>query len=510
NGDFAFSQRITYPAARTVGTVIGTLDIFALITTTNSRVCAEWLERGYVDRNILMVSHLFTSPYLGMAIWYVFDAYGHIPTDVTTTVELESIRHLSPHVHILKDNTTSTWILNFHREGGQSLNFAGPGFMKPKVWIIAASSAQMPCSADVQYVVEGYPQEKVSSEDLLRRKILTLSVESTHLADLDLLLAPQQLAIGTTATTNFPLSFAEKSITSTKRETYSYSAGLLSHFLGIGGKLRFRVHSTSSCLLTSKLRVFLWEHSQPQCRRPKFHTLTLMGLDWRAVIQAACCATANFGDSGARFWIMPLSAPRAPQTVETKFEFYIRILGIDVIPDLCRQINYKQRFGWFMISPSDKTTTELDFKIPSRIGNIGVKNTKCVNFTNAFAIMCATTGMHWGRCILHFTWSWHRNTEAGKNAREISQSRLEWVIVLQHIILGIRGILVYDNAYSIPFEFGSFAGPVISGGTPNEAENWVRVQSTSWQWIHAVTVSIEVLPGFRFYGRSAGPMTIPS
>nr|QWS70116.1 polyprotein [Artichoke Italian latent virus] len=511
NGDFAFSQRITYPAAATVGTVIGTLDVFTLITTTNSRVCAEWLERGYVDRNILMISHLSTSPYLGMAIWYVFDAYGHIPADVTTTVELESIRHLSPHVHILKDSTTSTWTLNFHREGGQSLNFAGSGFMKPKIWIIAASSAQMPCSADVQYLVEGYATGESFVRGLATEKVLTYPVEPTHLADLDLLLAPQQLAIGTTATTNFPLSLAEKSVTLTKRETYSYAAGLLSHFLGIGGKLRFSVHSTSSCFVTCKLRVFLWGTQPTTVQTAQIPHVDIDGAGTgELLIQSAFYTTANFGDSGARFWIMPLSAPAAPQTVETKFEFYIRILGIDVIPDLCRQINYKQRFGWFMISPSDTTTSELDFKIPSRIGNISVKNTKCVNFTNAFAIMCAATGMHWGRCILHFTWSWHRSTEAGKMKGDFAIQTGMGNSATTHHLGDTRVFSVYDNAYSIPFEFGSFAGPVISGGTPNEAENWVRVYSTSWQWIHAVTVSIEVLPGFRFYGRSAGPMTIPS
>nr|QWS70117.1 polyprotein [Artichoke Italian latent virus] len=511
NGDFAFSQRITYPAAATVGTVIGTLDVFTLITTTNSRVCAEWLERGYVDRNILMISHLSTSPYLGMAIWYVFDAYGHIPADVTTTVELESIRHLSPHVHILKDSTTSTWTLTFHREGGQSLNFAGSGFMKPKIWIIAASSAQMPCSADVQYLVEGYATGESFVRGLATEKVLTYPVEPTHLADLDLLLAPQQLAIGTTATTNFPLSLAEKSVTLTKRETYSYAAGLLSHFLGIGGKLRFSVHSTSSCFVTCKLRVFLWGTQPTTVQTAQIPHVDFDGAGTgELLIQSAFYTTANFGDSGARFWIMPLSAPAAPQTVETKFEFYIRILGIDVIPDLCRQINYKQRFGWFMISPSDTTTSELHFKIPSRIGNISVKNTKCVNFTNAFAIMCAPTGMHWGRCILHFTWSWHRSTEAGKMKGDFAIQTGMGNSATTHHLGDTRVFSVYDNAYSIPFEFGSFAGPLISGGTPNEAENWVRVYSTSWQWIHAVTVSIEVLPGFRFYGRSAGPMTIPS
>nr|QJX15639.1 polyprotein 2 [Red clover nepovirus A] len=506
-GDFAFSTSVTYPKAVSTGTVIGKIDLFESITGTNSRVCAEWLEMGYIDRNLRFISHLSAGPFLGAAIWFVFDAFGHIPVNVTTTIELESVRHLSPHVQILKDNNTDTWVVDFHRLCGQSLSFSGAGFLKPTLWVISASSTQLECSADVTFVLEAYATGERIVRGLATSSVLTYPIGPESLSDLDMILAPTQLELGAKAATATPLTLAEKSVSKSGIETYSYAMGVLSHFLGVGGTVRFSVHSTSSKFVSCKLRVVIWGTEPTLAQTGQMpHCDIIEGGSGELKIQSPFYSTANFGGEGAQFIVFPLSSPMAPQKVETKFEFYIRIHGIDSQPDLCKQINYKQRFGWFMVEPIEGNKTFQMF-IPSRVSNLTAKGAVCTNFINAFAIMCATTGMHWGRCIVHFTWAWKHNTELGKMKGNLS-FRTGMGITNAHIGETVF-FSVHDNSYSIPFEFGSFAGPVTSGGKSFEAENWIEIYTTSWDWIYSLTASVEVLPGFKFYGRSAGPMLKP-
>ncbi|AUD08128.1 polyprotein 2 [Red clover nepovirus A] len=506
-GDFAFSARIKYPKAVSVGTVLSKIDLFASITGTNSRVCAEWLEMGYIDRNLRFISHLSAGPFLGAAVWFVFDAFGHMPTNVSTTIELESVRHLCPHVQILKDSTTDTWVLDFHRSCGQSLSFSGTGFLKPTLWVISASSAQLECSADVTFVLEAYATGDRMVKGLATDSVLTYPIGPESLSDLDMVLSPTQLALGTHAATALPLTLAEKSVTTSGIETYSYAMGILSHFLGVGGTVRFSVHSTSSKFVSCKLRIIIWGTTPTIAQTGQMpHCDIIEGGSGELKIQSPFYSTANFGSEGAQFWVIPLSSPMAPAKVESKFEFYIRIHGIDSQPDLCKQINYKQRFGWFMVKP-EGTDREFQMFVPSRVSNLVIKGVDCTNFVNAFAIMCATTGMHWGKCIVHFTWAWKHDIEASKMKGNLSFGTGMGTKDVHHGETRIFSI--YDNSYSIPFEFGSFAGPVTSGGKPFEAENWIKIHTTSWNWIHSIMASIEVLPGFKFYGRSAGPMLKP-
>ncbi|QTJ95917.1 polyprotein [Poaceae Liege nepovirus A] len=510
NGDYAFGETIELPATVAAGTVLGSFNIFDSIQAAGTRVCNEWLRDGYVSHNLLMVSHLAPNSYSGVALWYIFDAYSKIPSDITTTMEPEIARSFGPHIQILREPNTATWLVDFYKMCGQTLNFSGSGYCNPKIWVVAASSVQLARSTAVKFRIEFY----VSGERLVRglaENPLVYPIQATHLRDLNLVLQPRQFALGTYAAINFPISLAEKQTTASGRIVYSYAAGLLSHFLGIGGTIHFVIDVLSSTFVTSKLRVAIWNGvpSTDQIAQMP-HVDVTSGEPASLVIQSPFYATANFGSSGASFFVSTLSAPMAPEALETAFEYSIRILGVEAAPQLCREINYKQKFAWFMFECIDSTKSDpIDLRVSSRLVNVTSTKVNVTNFVNAFAIMCATTGMHHGNCILHFSWKWHA-TEVGKQ-----QGRLSFVTgmgkktVQEHI--GDTMIFNYpQNSFQIPFQFGSFAGPVPSHGNPDDAENWIEIVSPNFSWITSVHVTVEVLDGFKFYGRSAGPLTVPA
>nr|CDN67477.1 polyprotein [Grapevine chrome mosaic virus] len=512
-GEFAFIHTIDLPTAVTEGQVLAKIDIFQKIQDAKSMVCVQWMQAGYVNRNLTFISHLAPSQFCGVALWYIFDAYGKIPSDVTTSLELEIARSLCPHVHVLRDPKTSVWTIDFHKICGQSLNFSGRGFSKPTLWVIAASTAQLPWSAQVTYRLEALAQGDEIAHGLATRSIVTYPISLDHLKDIEIMLPPRQMAIGNAGSINFPLSFAVQQKSSSGRIAYSYAAGLLSHFLGIGGTIHFKIQCTSSAFVTARLRVALWGDTitlEQLSQMP--HVDCDVGIVSSLKIQSPFFATANFGDSGARFWVTPMSSPMAPETMESKLEYYIQILGIDADPPMCRQINYDQRFAWFtLLRPSDpKLSKILKLTLPSRVCNIAYKEATVTNYVNAFAIMCATTGMHAGKCILHFSWTLNKGTSFKDLQGHISfySGMGDSTIGEHHGEFHLGGPL--SSSLAVPFEFGSFAGPVTSGGTPFASENWLRVETAHWDWLTSLTVDIQVLPGFRFYGRSAGPLTIPS
>ncbi|NON93402.1 hypothetical protein G9P83_29365, partial [Klebsiella pneumoniae] len=151
DGDFACGETITLPATSASGSILAKIDLISLIKNTNTRVCSEWLMDGYVSQNLRAVSHLAPNSFSGISIWYIFDAYGKIPADISTTIELEMAKCLSPHVQTLRDATTSSWVIDFHKMCGQTLNFSGPGFCKPTLYVVVASEFQLARSAETKF-----------------------------------------------------------------------------------------------------------------------------------------------------------------------------------------------------------------------------------------------------------------------------------------------------------------------------------------------------------------------
>lgn len=510
DGDFACGETITLPATSASGSILAKIDLISLIKNTNTRVCSEWLMDGYVSQNLRAVSHLAPNSFSGISIWYIFDAYGKIPADISTTIELEMAKCLSPHVQTLRDATTSSWVIDFHKMCGQTLNFSGPGFCKPTLYVVVASEFQLARSAETKFRLEFY----ATGERLVRglsENPLTYPIESGHLEDLDLILKSGSIAVGTYTMTKVPVSLAMRIDSAAKRQAYSYAAGILSHFLGVGGEITFSVHSTASTFVSCSLRIALWGTVPTTDELAQIPHVDVT-LDTKATlqIQSPFFATANFGDDGTAFYISTLCAPLAPETMETGFQYYIHIHGIKAKANLCREINYNQHFAWFMLEHLDTNITGMvSLKIPARMANLTSKEVQITNFVNALAIMCATTGMHFGKCTLHFSWNWFRGKLADQSGVFSIQTGMGKSTVAEHF--GGRHSFNYPATnFSLPFQFGSFAGPISCGGEPMAAENWVRLQIPNMKWITSLTVSIEVHDGFQFYGRSAGPLTIPA
>ena len=154
--------------------------------------------------------------------------------------------------------------------------------------------------------------------------VLTYPIGPESLSDLDMVLSPMQLALGTDAATTLSLALARKSITTSGIETYSYAMGILSHFLGVGGTVRFSVHSTSSKFVSCKLRIAIWGTIPTIAQTSQMpHCDIVEGGSGELKIQSPFYSTANFGSEGAQFWIIPLSSPMAPEKVESKVRIFI-------------------------------------------------------------------------------------------------------------------------------------------------------------------------------------------
>ncbi|MEG6507335.1 hypothetical protein, partial [Nitratidesulfovibrio sp. 1201_IL3209] len=169
-------------------------------------------------------------------------------------------------------------------------------------------------------------------------------------------------------------------------------------------------------------------------------------------------------------------------------------------------INYKNIVGWFLLEniETPRRTEELVLTLPSRCSNItlanakGIKHGKITNLVNPFAIMCATTGMQWGKVVLHFQWTLNAGVKLANTVGNVIISQGRGLnVATQHTGYLIQ-CATLDTSVAVPFEFGSFAGPVISGGVPFEAENWTRFETRFFHCMTTLCVSIEVLDGFQF------------
>nr|WEY36561.1 structural polyprotein [Horse nettle virus A] len=503
--NFLAVELVKMPSELKQGTILAKVNILDSIAANPTETYNRWLRQGYMDTDVMMVSHLASNVYSGLAIYYAFDGYGAMPADITTEVNMDQLRQFPCFIQVLSDASTNVHILDFGKLIGHTLFAGSKGFANPIIYVVVGTQCNFPTSTNGYFDLEFYSTGLKKERGFAHDAVLEYPISPNSLSDLGLTLLPQRVVLGSAAVCNFPFNWARstKSVT----QTYSYAAALLTHFLGVGGTVHLKLYVVSSVFVTCKLRVAMWNSIPDATILPIIPHVDIEARtqDLDLQIQDPFVCSSVFGDTGAQIVVAPLCTPFAPEKVESSFEFIICVKGITVETKLCKTINYTERFAWFMMEVKDaKNMTSL--LIPARCVDLKHPAADFTHYRNAFTIMCAATGMHGGDVILHFHWSM---TGGGKKASDM----VGQVSISAGMGPGAymyRGEIKYFNMLqdyaSMPIKFGTFAGPAPAVASTHEHLNWINFWvSDDWQYLKSLYVTIEVLPGFRFYGRSAGP-----
>uniref|UniRef100_A0AAT9JAQ1 Polyprotein n=1 Tax=Yunnan pine nepovirus TaxID=3115771 RepID=A0AAT9JAQ1_9SECO len=507
---FVFIEHIELPTAPTQGQILGVVDILAEIHATASVTVAKWAHQGYIDTDLDIVCHLPSNQYMGLALWFVFDACDRIPSTISKTLDLELARSLPTHLYVVRDETTSSFKLGLHRLLGQSIHFAGNGMVHPRLFVVAATSAVLPASVKGAFCIECFADELQYPRGLATQSVLQYPVDASKLEDLDFFLPPQSVALGTANGIEFSLAFATANTGGSLR-AYHYACGLLSHFLGVGGELDFTIRVTSSVFVTAKMRVAMWNALVSDSAMALLPYVDVE-VNQRAslLIQTPYYSTGCFGDTGAKLIVQFLCSPFAPEALESSFTFMVHIHGLKPHLPLCRAIDYTQRFGWFIATAFTGTGTDPFFlSIPSRCVDLTHTGATITNMKNAFSILCATTCAHWGKVVLHISWTSTKDktvstAEGYTNIYPVRGPPAESSAAHRG---GTDHYGPLQGSAAVPFEFGTFAGPTPMRSLSPANENWVNFYTNRAVTLSGIYVDIEVLPGFKFYGRAAGPFT---
>ncbi|WAJ59635.1 polyprotein [Paris nepovirus 1] len=506
--NFLAIQRVALAKEISQGTVLATIDLLAKFRTTSTGVYNRWLSKGYLDTNVKVVSHLAPNKFSGLALWFCLDAYGKFPAALSASIDQELVSCFPCHLQVLSDPSSNTFVLDWDVLVGQTLFVGGDSFATPKLYIVAATSTTLAMSASGAFCVEFFSEGEERVRALATNANAVYPLPASALRRLDLYLPSVQMQVGEETWKSFPISFAKQRKGSSGYKSYSHAAAILSHFQGIGGILKARIIVTSSQFVTATLRVALWNSMLLPAEMARVpHVDTQTGISFALQIQDAFYASSVFGDSGAAIYVAPLSTAYAPEMCDSNFEYILHIEGIKPALPLCRTINYEQKFAWFAMSPKSTTTT-LDLIINARNTDMVTTDLSVTNYVNPFALMCATTGMHWGKVLIHFSWTLNRGTKASEV--EGSVTIAEGFGDKMDIFRGnVQEIGIYNTRAVVPLEFGTFAGPTPSRELTFKHCNWIRFNCPKANKISSLFVAVEVLPGFKFFGRTAGPFIGP-
>nr|UWY10619.1 polyprotein [Potato virus B] len=507
--EYIGTEMCVMPPEARAGHIMRKISLLDTFRRVQGSAYNRWLNLGYMDCDIAFVSHLAGNAYSGVTVYFVLDCYNRLPESLSTEAFMSQITQFPLFIHVLSDSETSMHVIPLRKIVGHTVHVGGDAFANPTLYVVCGSRASSPVSVDGHFDVEFYTSGPLyDNAGFAPDSLLQYPIADRYLGDLDIVLPTKIIGIGSAAPVSFPLSWAlprtEHGFTS-----YSFGSAILSHFLGVAGTLDFTLYVVSSIFTSCKLRVLLWNSLPSNLFLPRIPHIDVESRTQRMQlrIQDPFVSSSTFGDTGAQLIVVPLCTVYTPEHIDSAFEFGITIHGI--VPDskLCRTINYTNKFAWFMMkvnTPSGMTAVD----VPARCVNLKHAAATFQHFVNPFTTLCSTTGLHGGDVILHFYWSLDKSKK--------KMSDLTGSVVISSgmgpptdFFRGeIKMFNMLECKASVPIQFGTFSG-VAPSTAPNHIHlNWIRFAlDGDWEVFNTLHVSIEVLPGFSFYGRTAGPFS---
>uniref|UniRef100_A0AAT9J7U6 Polyprotein n=1 Tax=Cederberg Conebush nepovirus TaxID=3115760 RepID=A0AAT9J7U6_9SECO len=502
--DFAGCQTVSCPKEVKSGTVLATINLHHLFVESNTRFSRMWQEKGYFTGDIYVKIHLASSVYSGLAFYHVLDCYSRIPSTYSGKMPGKIARQFKTFLHCLNDPDSSLYVFNVGKEIGGSLFFGDTGFAVPKLWITCATDSFVAFSKSFAFQVHFFcvpGREEVDSLEQIPYLEYPISCKALEMVDQFVSEMPFKIGANSSHSTSLA---AFTPAQDGNYKVFSWFDARLAHFMNIGGDITFEAIVSSNCFIRATMRAYIWSGStsfanlsqQPHAdfEGNAVFTLPVMG---------PFHAYSTGGSPSLTLRIVPLCEAYSPETVDGTFHLHVRIKSIRFDENIVRSIDYGATVAWFMLE-NDKRADLVELLIPPRCVDLQSKDFKIHNFRSPFAMLCATSGMHHGRVKLIFQWTLSENVELGKQKGTINFSK-----GCGKLTDNWRGAIYHFNSlttsHEMDFEFASFAGATISGEVNHEFQNWAYFASASGKTLSSITVSMQILPGMRFYGRSAGP-----
>ena len=501
-------NKVTIPAEQKIGTILSIFDVMNDARSFNNRLYSKWLLQGYMDANLEVHWAGALNSFTGTSYYIACDAYERIPAD-TEVLNKDVFTQLPGWLVVTRDATTFSHVFNVREIVGHNFYVGKSSVAKLRFVVISASDSQLELSAAsfATLIVHAVAVD-MACDQFETESYLEYPIQGSSLAQLNWYMPVETMTAGELGNKSYGLSLGAP-INNGEKAVYSHQAALLNHFLGYGGTVHAKIIITSSAFVNVCFNVYCYHTVASQAVQLQIpHTIAWSGKDFSFKIMSPFYSVPSRGNNQSFIHLWPLSGVEAPKEHASNVDLYLFIKGIDVDMRLTRAIDYSNTFAWFSVRAQQRliVSTPLSFKLTNYFGDFTLSTTGLTvkNYKNPFSFLCAASGMHYGKVKVHFEFNLtHSVTLGNLRGRSIITTGAGDEGEAQHG--NIRQYNMLDNHAVIPFEFSSFAGPTPSAdlGTFN---NWIIFNSNSWAQFESLAVSVEVLPGFRFYGKTCSPL----
>ncbi|AYF57454.1 polyprotein [Potato virus U] len=488
------------------GTFIGTIDFYDLVAKQHKSPYQQWLGSGLVDPEIQIKIFSGANAFMGTTVAIVHDFYNRL--DIATKLGGRLPRlvgNCMPQtLHPLSEGGVTIDTVNISRYLGHSLYISAKGFADPRFHVYIYDDNAVEAAEGWRLTVEILVRKATNTtEEVVDNALLTVPMAPSSFIELDI-----YKGFGSIALADEPLfvpigmNFASEVTYATGKTCLGFTQAKYRVYQGAGGRLQGRLRRVGTTLTSCILRLVMWWGSTyPTLEETS--AIPHVDMDLAKVdgsfdleIRSPYGRVPNREMQGYLV-IYPIGGPISPSGSTAPFNFSVYIGGIQATQQIPTLLLPDKEYVWCQLDAFNPGVVTFD--LPNHICDFTVVGAAVHLRSNPLSAIFGSCGFFKGSLSITLEW-----TQEGKLPDKGS------VVWIAHKYGTPADSEILDSCTSNSYlpgkctfllHTGDYTNANKPGGSGNKLQ-FITVWLGEASAVDNIRVSVRLMPGFSFYGRS--------
>uniref|UniRef100_A0AAT9J7W6 Polyprotein n=1 Tax=Senecio pinnatifolius nepovirus TaxID=3115776 RepID=A0AAT9J7W6_9SECO len=492
------------------GDFVGTVNFMAMMRTQARTPYLQALNAGMIDPVIQMKIYTGSTAFVGTTIVVVHDFYNRVDVDKLGSKLYRSVGNSFPQtMRPLNQGGCSVHTIDTRKYLGHTLFVKDLAFADPRFHVYIYDDNALPMAENWQCTLEFYVKVLPRTPfEIAKESCFEVGVQNFAYIDLDIYKGVGSIALaGKPTAVTIPLHFGEPAEYATNKISFGFTQAIYRCLQGTGGYLHGQITQIGTLMISCVVRVGMWWSTSiptlsdisnvPHCDIDLGKSDGTFKLLYQSPYSRVSSRERNI-----LLYFFPLGGPTGPKDVSSPFTFSVYFKGIEPLGPVKQIDSIMGEFAWIDLDLSavEKQSGPVQFPIPAYIKDVEYTVGKVTLRTNTLAYLFGSCGFFSGRTEIIVYWT-QRHPLSGKRTN-VHLCRMYGTDTSYEM----QATEMYNSALvgraSMTSEVGDFTGFETPVGSRSN-RNFYMLRIDDVEFLSNVVVCIRLLPGFKFYGRSA-------
>nr|WMM35424.1 polyprotein [Mirobolan latent ringspot virus] len=499
------TKTLEVPKDAKKGTHLGSIDLYQEARIQRKLAYRQCLLTGLTDPKILIRVNSPINPFCGLTIGIVADYFSRVDPVGKLAGKLPPLlgNSMPQYLHCVGQSGFSEFLLDTTQELGHSLYMVNRGIATPMFHFYLYEDNAVTAAEKWQITVEILLRQIDEVEEAVDSPILTVpyNVNNTFLVQ-KRYLGPASFKLGlSNPILTSSIGLADLETYSGTKQCLGMYAAMTRLLQGTGGRINGTIRKLGSSFVSGSMRMLFWfgpayPTLEDSSNYPHLDFILEGEKPFSLEIRAPMARAPLRGRDGKMVFYL-LGGPLAAKGVSSDLSFSIYIEGISeaVVPSHVQYMD--QDVVWAQVEGLFPDSGHIF--VPNHICDWKPSDVTVIMRENPISAIFGACGFFKGRVSMTIQWV--------ANGKLADTGSAVWVgkcfgTSRSHDILETYTSNVYiPGSCSFELDVGDFTGCNIPGGTGNSLQ-FIKIWVEKGSNVGHFRISIRLLPGFAFYGRS--------